>query len=342
MARAEVSGEVFHAIPSEPREAGWKKFMEEVPLLMGSGLNTQETTLRLHELVTHGIQLQEIPASLMYVATMTTLIQGRTQDVINKVDRAHVNGMVDVTRAQLGEVLEDTRCHIDMPRIGKLRQAGVRSINNGPVHTVHMAHLTPMGKDSIYFGLTEGLDKVFGELCARVDEIEKQIEEGDMMSRIRLITYFQLWGAAIIHPFCDANGRAFMAKLVLDINKMGIPATKPLTLGELNPDLEDNALNLVSEAFHREFLKVNNIPLLTEFQAFTLIQNEQAYSMYMSMLKTAILQGVRDGINFRGEYEQYFTSAVQAITLALSKDKHFPRGYYERTLDSLRLRASAR
>lgn len=329
----------FFPIPSEGKKEGWDQFLAIMPDLLSQRLTTREVMPILHAATTSAVNLPEIPKGLQDIAALTLLIQGRDQQSINRVLEFVRDGIFSSEAAQAGHILPDTKAKVNIPRIGQLRQFGERSINNGPNKTIYAAHLKPFDvgepEPMIYSGLTEGLDEVFDELCAKFDELQEQYKDAPLHERLRVINYFQMWGASVIHPFCDANGRAFGAKLVFDLNRIGMPVTAIPSLGEINPELAENALALVGERFLMQFLMTNGLPLFTSEQAETIERSSFHWQRYTEHLRACILNGIRQGIYPQEEYETFIGGGVFNIVLGLSKDGHMPRRIYEENAPAL-------
>lgn len=337
--RPDHNEHAFNPIPSEPKAPGWDLFKKTLPALLQRNMPTQELMPLLQTLVTHGVTMPPFQQQFLEVAAASMLMRGRDQQTIESIFETIRNGIFSVTKAENGQILPDTTCKVKVERRGSLRQYGQRTVNNGTPETIYAAHHIPFGdgngSDRYFYGLTEGLPEVFTELCERTDRLFEEYRNGTLDEKLRVIAYFQVWGATIIHPFVDANGRAFNAKLIYDLHRMGMRIQEVPTLGEINSLLSENIFTINAGKFLECFTQTNGLPAFTAEQVAGIELDGRLQRSYNTYLKDRILQGIRQGIHPEPRYEVFLSGMTFMLGLVLSREGHIAPNFYETYAPSL-------
>lgn len=326
--------EPFYPIPSDLEGKGWEKFLQyRNKLLTGDRKPTDREIRILHALTTLGVELPKYSNHILEDAAANLLIRRRSDREVFSVLQKIRQGVFSQERAEKGEILPNSRCKVSMPRRGNCRRYGYRIRENGH-ERIYAPHGKPIN-DGLFVGLSENLEEVFQLLCSKFEQLEQENAGQDLDTRLKVIIFLQLWGASIIHPFFDGNGRAFGAKLVLDLNRLGITLDKIPELGEINPDLGGNALALTGERFLVYFLQKNHLPLINREDVALLLAHSQLYSRYMEILERGIREGISYGINPPRDYDAFLGSGVNVVKLFLSREGLIDRTLYENSIEEL-------
>jgi hypothetical protein len=325
----------FYPIPSEPREPGWNAFKKFLPLFLDE-TNTrpsQQETRIIHRLVTTGIILPDYPQEILDDSAVKILIRDKSRAVVNRVMDTVQRGEFSKEAAENGEILEGTKCKVFIPRRGHLRQLGHRITAENPRERIFASHAKPFFLEdgtARYYSLNKNIDELFNLLGKKYDELLETHKDADLDTKLMVIVYFQIYGAALLHPFWDANGRTFAAKLVLDLNRIGIDAQEIPQLGEINKALEKNVLNLSGEKFVLEYLERHNIPLIPEEFLKDIQFDPHMYQPYMDQLEASICNGIEAGIDQDPQFMKFLESGAYVIRLALSRDGLIDDDIYQR------------
>ena len=358
MVEGQKRPEHFFPISSENKEEGWKNYLKYLPLFLQKNRPTSRALPLMHRLVTYGAESPGRPEWLQREA-MARVITDSNPFVKDKEDlegAVHsINQYFDyivrtkpeaIYTPQIINITSEAgsnfpmRFQVFMPFRGHVRQFGTRIIGRAKKEVIHAAHTKPLstprdGKEveEIYIGLSEGLGTVFKELCNRADELmTAALKDGTLEDQLRAAVYFQMWGVSVVHPFVDANGRAFAAKLILDLNRMGYSVNKMPGLSEVSDRLNDNVLAWLGTAFLRQFLEQSDVPLMSPEDAPDLMGNPVALQKYMKSLKNAMERGIRQGIPTDGPLADLIHSGMFGLKLCLSRDGHIDRTFYDQNI----------
>jgi len=159
----------------------------------------------------------------------------------------------------------------------------------------------------MFLGLAKELEPMMDELCDRFDELLKKVSTAE--DALSAMVYFQIW-AYILHPFMDGNGRALAAKLVFDLNKLGMPVTKPLRV----PELGEDAFVPIAGAFIPEFVWATKLPLLSAADSEQILGDPKKFESYMDTLLEHIQRGIRLGVPPSADHAAVLMEHMQAGT----------------------------
>lgn len=324
----------FYPIPSEPREPGWKRFKRCLPLFLnGKARSHDQETRIIHRLVTTGVDLPEYPQEILEDSAVKILLYNRSRAVVNQVMDTVQSANFSQEMAENGEVLEGSKCKVFIPRRGHLRQLGYRITDENQRERIFASHGKPFFLEqgsARYYGLNRNLDTLFSLLGSKYEELLEKHKNADLDTKLMIIVFFQIYGAALLHPFWDANGRTFGAKLVLDLHRIGINVEDVPQLGEINEALAKNALNLNGEKFVLEFLERNRIPLIPDQFLLDIQFDPLTYQPYMALLESSIRRGIEAGLEQDPQFMKFLEGGAYVIRLALSRDGYIDDDIYER------------
>lgn len=331
----------FEPLSSANKEIGWANMLTALPRLLEKPRPSKVELPILHRLTTSGIEHPELPKTVRQTA-METMLMYELCDT-----REQVYGLVPSLRQQ-GIPCEEGHYRIQSPtgikeiryrtaflRRGHIRQSGVLQVNNGPERPTYSPHTKTFGDDSTYIGLAENLGPVFDDFC---DSADRHFAEAETVEeKLKAVVYTQLWGASVIHPFFDGNGRSFGAKLVLDLNRMGLPVRAipgfP-EMSDLNPLIKDNIFAGFGPAFVKMFLAKSGVELVPNEDVIELLETPQLIRAYMRALENAMREGFQQGPN-AGEYiGQFIELGAYSLQLALSRDGHLEKSLYDENIEA--------
>ncbi len=321
----------FHMIPSEPKEPGWQAFLQaRETLLHGKPRSTARTLPILHRLTTHGVELEELPVPVIYEAGgQVFLDEGVSlQEAVNRIRYVLREGILRALNN--GGRLNDKKYRIGIQRRGHLRSFGKRESDTDctKFQTVFAPHMKPLD-DLNFLGLAKDLEKILHQLCETYDraiETAKTLDE-----KLAAIIFFQLWGASIIHPFWDANGRTFAAHLVLSLNQIGFVTDQMPAFPELHEVIAKNALAGIGPMFLGDFLTKNGLPLMTENEIVAISYDTTAKAAYMTALGTAIKKGIDAGTAFPEQFHPFRNGGIELLKAWLSREHLTDQGQYYNT-----------
>lgn len=334
MSFSERQQEEMYPIPSDNKAEGWQRFLNHRDLLLERAYPSDREVKILHRLTTSGVKLPPFSDFMRAMAAVSILCDDMTDEIHDEIATAVMeigDGKEVIARAERGELYGETKVRVEQLRRGHLRQYGKKQTQDGTWHTVYAPHNKPFFTEEgeiAYLGLTSELGSVFAELCAAYDSLREEVKDRPIGIKLEVMAFFQLWGASVIHPFYDGNGRAFSSKLVLDLNRAGIKTDKMPELGEINPDLADNALAVAGEHFLQMVLQLNNIPMFTTEELPHVMNRPEYLRQYMTYLREAIRSGIANGVSQQSPYYPLIDSSREALMLSLSKDGHINPDYY--------------
>ncbi len=352
--------ESFYPLSSDNKEEGWGHFMQYLPLLLKKDLPSRRAIPIIHRLATYGAKSQSIPENLSFDAMAHLIIDSNPAladskdlpamldpiknyfDTVlrTKPDALYMTHVMHLAPQGMSGTSVPMQFNIFMPFRGHVRQYGTRTIGTGKKEVIHAAHIKPIedpqGNEEMYIGLTEGLRPLFDEMSDTADELmKKALAGGNVKEQLRAAIFLQAWGATILHPFADGNGRTFAAKLVLDLNRMGFPVKKMPGLPEIHELLGENALAGLGPIFLRRFIERAGLSLLRSDQVLPLMNDLASRERYMASLHDAIQHGLRQGTSRDGPIWDAMESGMNAIKLCLSRDGYIDRTFYEANISSI-------
>lgn len=323
----------FHMIPSEPTEPGWEAFQRALPTFLKNPRPTKRELKIIHRLVTTGIELPDIPTEIEFCSAVDIVVD------IADISASTIFGMlpsgISDQDPEIVEVISE-RTGIDLkvflPRRGALRQYGKVDLD-GNKKKVFAPHSKPIfDEESTYCfqGLSCELDNVYEELC---DLYDQYLSEASTLSeQLRVISFFQFWGATALHPFWDANGRTFGAQTVIALNRIGFSVKSVPELGEIHPNLSKSVFGGIYADFLCYFLESRGLRLLTQDQV---AQAKTYYPKwmkgYMQHMRDSLLQAARRGVS-NSLYDDVFflKSGERLLALWLSKEGFIDSDIWER------------
>lgn len=318
----------YHMIPSEPKEPGWQAFLQARQILLhGKPRPTSSILPLLHRLTTHGVPLEKLPPEI----TAEAIIRVFMDEGHNEYQA--IMAYQEILRSDFLGALNDGSGRINgrQYRIGILRRGHLRSFGkreNPDTHelqTVFAAHAKPIN-DGLFIGLEKGLDETLGKICEMYDHMMKEVKTLD--EKLAAIIFFQLWGASVIHPFWDANGRTFAAHLVLSLNSIGFETDKMPGFPELHEIIATNALAGIGPSFLNVFLEAHDLPLMTHEQLIRLTRDKRMRTIYMRLLREAIENDIACGTQFTEPLRPFRDGAMMLLKAWLSREKLTDHGQY--------------
>lgn len=324
----------FFAIPSSPTEPGLDNVLKNFPSLLKKPRGSLRELKLLHRLVTYKIQLPAY-GDLEPEQVMQLLSRGRPFAEMRSLTLKILTGEMNRENVKKGLIIRRVNATYTDLRRGHVRRLGRRTVDNGTRHKVfanfHKAFRMDDGSSRDYIGLTKDLEDVFRILCKRYDQMQSETQNASLDKKLRIMAFFQLWGAAVIHPFIDANGRAFGAKLALDLNRIGFPIRKIPELTEIHPSLK-HALSRGGESMVRAFFAHEGLQFLSEFEDANLILHQDQYERYMTKMKSGMKQGIVAGADENSPYYRLYDTAAGIIKMCLSKEGFLKRQVYDQLM----------
>lgn len=321
----------YQMIPSEPKEPGWQAFLQaRHTLLNGKPRSTSRVLPILHRLTTHDVPLEELPPEITAEAVIRVLMD----EGYNEYQA--IMAYQEILRNDFLKALNDGSGGINgrQYRMGILRRGHLRSFgkredpDTHELQTVFAAHAKPIN-DGLFVGLEKGLDETLGKVCEMYDRMMQEAKPLD--EKLAAIIFFQLWGASVIHPFWDANGRTFAAHLVLSLNSIGFETDKMPGFPELHEIIATNALAGIGPSFLNTFLGAHNLPLVTREQLLRLTRNKQMRTIYMRLLREAIENDIACGMQFTEPLRPFRDGAMMLLKAWLSREHLTDQGEYYTT-----------
>jgi hypothetical protein len=359
--------EPFHPLSSENKREGWENFIKVLPKLLERGYDADYLLPLLHRLVTKGVKVNEVGSELEFEAAVRLVAEGQpgfgSKDMFLaaadnmgpyfeqiKTRVPSVRGVPQTIAFQVPG--ERKRRTVDftvfIPFRGHYRQWGKRRTNGGAQETIYAPHQKPLydtdasGKtiERTYVGLTYRLKELADKLNRKGDELleaTKKIEnpEDRLTAQLRAIAFTQLWGATILHPFADGNGRVFAAKLVYDLNRIGYAVREIPALPEIAPELKENAFAGLGVMFLHRFSEATGTPLFRPEEPIEMMVNPDLLISYMEHLSDAIDTGLDTGVDESSVYFDLIDSGANAIRLCLSRDEFIDRSFFTDSIDSI-------
>ncbi|MBI4095553.1 MAG: hypothetical protein HY438_01695 [DPANN group archaeon] len=320
-ADALAKGEI---VPSEGKEQGWQTYVNSsLQDLLTTPHATAEELASLHTAMA-GHYAFALPQSFKDEAETCLFTQDRAdgaekEQLLNKTAGAK---SLKERRRVLRELCEkDTSINYDVQPVGSLRSYGTRRTNgieekvfasHTCMFTSNASELFGMGAPEIYLGLSAGLDKVYKSLCTKYENLRNTAKTFDDVLAAEM--FLQLWGARIIHPFWDGNGRTFGAHLALTLERQGIKIRKFQDMQGLVESLAS-----LSDTFLNNVINDANLHLLSPQEVETLNVNHSARKQYMGALRTAMENGINAGVDTDGKYSAQIRKAAYLVKKYLFK-----------------------
>lgn len=314
----------FRPIPSQPREPGWNKVLAVLPRIASLRRSTHRELRALHGVATAGVDLPDYPNEVLSSFISQLLTGGRSVEEIEQVSRA-VRVMPLATFFGIGygaSILPDIRCTLSAPRRGFVRRCGFREILGKPRETVYSGFKKDVaigdldtGGKSIFLGLDVDVDEVFTAFCARFEQMMDA--SASLEDRLRCLSWAQLMGVSLVHPFFDANHRAFAAHLALELKRLNIDVQEPPVLPCYGEAFGRDLFEMPRLYFMSRFLSERQIPLFSDEALESLDRNPRARIDYMQRLKLALMDGIEAGCDVSAETRPYLNSAWYFLALYL-------------------------
>lgn len=220
------------------------------------------------------------------------------------------------------EVCEfNTQVELDVQIAGQLRSYGRRKIGDGDWKTVYASHTTAYPDDESnleigqlgqiypksYFGLSTGLDLVYGALCNKYDELMAQRKDGSLEDKLLAEGFLQIVGTRVLHPFWDGNGRAFAAHIAYTLEREGIIIQDREILTRMQPGLTS-----ITEAFLESLITNAGIGYIMGNGHFKMHFDNRFRQNYMRKLRAALDQLIVEGLEGSDDnYSMYSNAAWQ-------------------------------
>ena len=334
----------FHLLSSDNKKENLKKFIDCIPALLQKDLPSKRSLPLMHRLVTAGkhpewerdwvlgtlseLVTQEHPQAqtIKDMKAAENNIDVYLRSAFRKGPQAW-RGTKEIRFAStaLGGKAASALIQPAMLRRGHLRKLGERTLS-GETKDI-FAHIeTPMSglsgeagtPDGIYVGTTEKVDELFNDLCDKCDELYKQAKTLD--EYLEVVVFMSLMGSGVIHPFFDGNGRAFAAKLVYDLHKIGYPLKEVPGIGEIEPSLADLALDGVSAQFTSNFASAHGPGLVRTHMINAFLSDAKMRKDYMHQMHDAISAQIKNGAPKDGYLGHLIFSGVEILKLCLSRE----------------------
>lgn len=352
----------YDLIPSIGKEEGWMRSKQEYKNLIN--IPTSERFLKLHELATSPAANQPIPTEIadlfepfLYITDRND-VDEKAQAFRNRIafrDRLILSWQVLSPSEQYGYMLnefaemckEGTEVTVDTGLSGKLRIYGTRTINGKVPETVYASHqcvyaterekeLMEQGNPILptaFYGLSVGLDEVYGRFCAKYDEMVASSKTLD--DRIQAEAFFQVLGTRSIHPAWDGNGRAFLAHLGYTLEQLGIPIEDYKIMEQFVP-----GLTIVTDELVRQNLSDASLTLISGNGHFDMAFNPAFRRQYMEKLKQQLTAIIDHGTGKEGPYHELYYTAwwhIKRILIAngLAEPREEDKGLLRRTNEFL-------
>jgi fido (protein-threonine AMPylation protein) len=284
-------------VPSEGKEQAWETYQQERPRLLRERIPTAELLPALHEIATrHYGALSFSPDALNDLELqLLSLDRPDGRAFFAQVEtRALARGEDDLERAIREGASENTSISLNPKVSGALRRLGTRRIEGYPEEEVYAAHTQVFGNGlfvtGMYVGLSDGLGEVYGQLCAKHDELRARATN----RRERLLgeAFLQLLGTRVLHPFWDGNGRSFGYHTALTLEREG---ASPGTYKELARLVRQ--LAPTNDAFLTNTLNEAGLRILHPSE-FSRLQVDPEYrESYMGKLRTTLEQNIARGLD---------------------------------------------
>ncbi|MBI2415947.1 MAG: hypothetical protein HYV33_04805 [Candidatus Kerfeldbacteria bacterium] len=351
----------FYPIPSEHKAVGWQNFLDYLPLFLKKPRPTKREITLLHRLTTHGTPLEPFPDEnqaesvmrlitrdnpLVQTAEATSDIGG--QAYLFALDQLRTNPAFIRTPQQMrfterrGLYSSEVDFTVFMARRGHYRKYGNRSLNHGPREKIYAPHAKPFtnpdGSTELFIGLTDRLGPLMEELCDRFDQLFQRGE--DMDAKLQAVMYFQLWGASVLHPFFDGNGRAFGGKLIVDLQRLGFDVRALPGLGEVDSRLKHNALAGLGPVFLLNLLESEQISLFDQASATTMLNDPRLHKAYMTKLHDSIEKNMRDELSEGAFIQPYAATGADLLKVCLARDGFLDRSIYDDNIDNFKQQVS--
>jgi hypothetical protein len=339
-----VSEEFFYPISSEKKAEGAKKFLAYLPRFLQRDLPSKQAVPLMHRIATVG-ELPVWPESLVEIL-LTELATRENPDLAQEKDKKDATNNL---KTYLRHVFRKTPDKWRQPKVikfsssgkggkassveirptalrrGHFRSVGGRTREGGASETIFTSHLTPIFTDasekeieSVYIGPVYKLDEQFNSLCDRCDKLTREAKTLD--EHLKVIVFMQLMGASVLHPFFDGNGRAFNAKLIYDLNKLGFPVKEMPTLPEFDEKLAVNPFEDTSRLFLSEFLVQHALGLVRPNMVNVVVNTPHIYKGYMQGLHDAIAAQIQEGPPKDETLDLLLQNGVNIVKVYLSRE----------------------
>lgn len=338
-----VSQGVFEPLSSEGKAVGLSNFLNTLDRFLVSPRPSKVELPIIHRIATsgadHGVLPPEVRQHAMEVMLAEELCASRAEfhDMVASIRSngfSSEKGSLDVRHKNERKIVN---YRTTVLRRGHIRQNGVIQVNKGPEKASFASHVKPYITGDLresYIGLSTNLDLIFNDLCDAADAHMAAAET--LEEKLKAITFMQLWGSSVVHPFFDGNGRTFGAKLLLDLNRMGLPAkTIPglPELADLRPEVKENMFASVGPYFTQIFLEQSELGLIPAEESRFFIESPDLIKPYMERLERSIRTGFEAGPNAEGYMGQFVEMGAYVLNLVLSRDGLLDRSFYEERID---------
>jgi hypothetical protein len=333
-----ATGEI---IPSYGKEEGWKRYVSSLDSLLVARRPASEELKELHRLMTGHLP---VPSAAQLPHKTQLYILDREdgeekQKILNERAKPQFEALegtddfseihdylMEITNIYEELCKEDTEIDYKPELIGSLRAYGTRRIKGGEPGTVFASHMCTFDgagafgaalaglPPPAYYGLSTGLDMVYTALCDKYDQMAQEAGT-DFQKALLAESFLQVWGTRVLHPFWDANGRAFAAHLGLTLERHGIEVREWGVARCITADL--TALN---DDFLHHVLGNAGLGLINMLDHYKIQLDHALRQEYMGRLKKELEQGIETGLDPQSSYWQYIRTAAWIIKKGLHRN----------------------
>ncbi|MBI2041166.1 MAG: hypothetical protein HYT16_03610 [DPANN group archaeon] len=311
-AEAVARGEI---IPSWGKEQGWHSYISSLQDLLAVQQPAASELKRLHILMAGHYASFSLPDSWKEGMETHLYTLDRPDGAKEELRAANITDLAERKRFLRRMCEKDTKINLDVQPVGNLRSYGTRRIN-GVEELVFASHTCAFESNTsalfdrddteLYLGLSADLDKVYETLCLKYDNLRREAKTFDGALQAEL--FLQLWGARVLHPFWDGNGRTFGAHLALMLERQGIQVR----------DFQDQqglvrALTSPSDDFLKSVLNNAGLRLLSVQAVENINVSPSARQNYMKLLRTELERGISAGLNAADEYTRQIKRAAYLV-----------------------------
>ena len=318
----------YEVVPSHGKEEGWRAFQNARTALLNRDLPTADLLSRLHATAVSYYDLR-MPADIADHMHGNLLILDRPdgleleKEVLGRLskDEETMNLPIPEFSEKLRQAYIDactqntgTKPEIKIP--GALRSYGSRSIGNGPWGAVYASHAqvfeSPFSELGLqlpdaYYGLSMGLPEIWLLLCSTHQDLMSKARSLD--ERVLAEAFLQLWGTRVVHPFWDANGRAFGYHLATTLEREGISVPNYGVFTEIV-----GGLRKVNDEFLKAVLAKGDLRFIQGDEHHLIELKPSLRLNYMTRLRQAMEAGISRGIDPTDRLSIFYFDAAERIS----------------------------
>ena len=202
---------VFEPLSSEGKAIGLSNFLNTLDRFLANPRPSKVELPIIHRIATSGADHGPLPPEVRQHAMEVMLAEelcASRGEFHNMIASVRSNGFSS-KKGSLDVHYKDERKIIDyrttVLRRGHIRQNGVIQVNKGPEKASFASHVKPYITGDLresYIGLSTNLDLIFNDLCDAADAHMAAAET--LEEKLKAITFMQLWGSSVVHPFLMA------------------------------------------------------------------------------------------------------------------------------------------